>query len=75
MIDTERVTYVAGLCVGQACEATGFAVLKRRCWRATGCTGDTTYTLGQLIRYPVRPAVDGTAARKAESRSVLGVPD
>jgi hypothetical protein len=49
----ERVTYVAGVSLGQANEATGFAVLERRCRQGeSGDTGDATYAVRHLVRYP-----------------------
>jgi hypothetical protein len=49
----ERTTYVSGLSLGQASEATGFAVLERRCRQGEhGDTGDTTYAVRHLVRYP-----------------------
>jgi hypothetical protein len=49
----ERVTYVAGLSLGQASQASGFAVLERRCRQGKyGDTGDVTYAVRHLVRYP-----------------------
>src|SRR5688572_29121367 len=56
MADTpdECITYFAGLSLGQASEATGFAVLERRCpqdeWGDK--TGEATYAVRHLVRYP-----------------------
>jgi hypothetical protein len=48
-----RVTYVAGLSLGQASESTGFAVLERQCPRGGwGDAGDVTYAVRHLVRYP-----------------------
>jgi hypothetical protein len=49
----ERVTYVAGLSLGQASEGTGFAVLERRCPRVeVGLRTEATYAVRHLVRYP-----------------------
>ena len=49
----ERITYVAGLSLGQASEASGFAVLERRCRHGKwGDSGDATYAVRHLVRYP-----------------------
>jgi hypothetical protein len=53
MADDERVTYVAGLSLGQASEATGLAVLERRCRQGRyGDTGAAAYAVRHLVRYP-----------------------
>jgi hypothetical protein len=55
MADTPdaRVSYVAGLSLGQASEATGFAVLERRCPRADVRTRtEAAYAVRHLVRYP-----------------------
>jgi hypothetical protein len=49
----ERVSYVAGLSLGQANESTGFAVLERRCPEADGRTRtEAAYAVRHLVRYP-----------------------
>jgi hypothetical protein len=49
----ERVTYVAGLSLGQANEATGFAILERRCPKVEpGRREGATYAVRHLVRYP-----------------------
>lgn len=49
----DRVTYLAGLSLGQTSEATGFAVLERQCRQGQyGDTGDATYAVRHLVRYP-----------------------
>jgi hypothetical protein len=55
MTDTgeDRITYVAGLSLGQASEATGFAVLERRSPQTElGVRADATYAVRHLVRYP-----------------------
>jgi hypothetical protein len=55
MADTpdERISYVAGLSLGQANEATGFAVLERRCPKADVRTRtEAAYAVRHLVRYP-----------------------
>ena len=50
----ERITYLAGLSLGQANEATGFAVLERRCPRGEfgDKTGAAAYAVRHLVRHP-----------------------
>jgi hypothetical protein len=49
----ERVTYVAGLSLGQASEATGFAVLERRDARVDlNRREEAGYAVRHLVRYP-----------------------
>jgi hypothetical protein len=75
----ERITYVAGLSLGQASEASGFAVLERRCRQGKyGDTGDATYAIRHLVRYPpgtpyaaIVAAVTGVFAEKPLKDSVL----
>ncbi|HVK13907.1 MAG TPA: hypothetical protein VM597_34510 [Gemmataceae bacterium] len=43
----EHVSYVAGVSLGQASEATGFAVLERR-----GPPAEATYAVRHLVRFP-----------------------
>jgi hypothetical protein len=50
---SERITYVAGLSLGQANQATGFAVLERRCPTVEpGGRTEAAYAVRHLVRYP-----------------------
>jgi hypothetical protein len=82
MTDTldERISYVAGLSLGQASEASGFTVLERRCLQGEygDKTGAATYAVRHLVRYPpgtpyaaIVEAMKGVFAEKPLKGSVL----
>jgi hypothetical protein len=82
MTDTpdERISYVAGLSLGQASEPSGFAVLERRCPQGEfgDKTGTATYAVRHLVRYPpgtpyaaIVEAMKGVFAEKPVKGSVL----
>ena len=77
---SERVTYVAGLSLGQASEASGFTVLERRCPQGDygDKTGAAVYAVRHLVRYPpgtpysaIVEAMKGVFAEKPVKGSVL----